>query len=298
MRLVSLAARSSLRFAVFRAVSSAGTLLRPICASCGASRARRSAGCKLLSLLNRRARTVLKLSIRPTGCCERRHRHRATLLRETLPCLLCSNTTALHQQHTRADARALSDRDKKRIETRNSTPLHKMPRRRKPTTSSGSAGSQRRRSFQSDSSDDWEDEPTRGEVYRDRFLSILRFLWDTTKLTMVWLSFVWLAAHLFDEWSLRDARRAIDVAEALAANSDLNGARDAYGVALGHLQRAEVREPFAASALAAGGRLFRLPVLFLLRNPWPAVEARLIALAATIRELASVPEPGENWERR
>ena len=173
-----------------------------------------------------------------------------------------------------------------------------MPRRRKPTTSSGSAGSQRRRSFQSDSSDDWEYEPTRGEVYRDRFYAILRFLWDTTKLTMVWLSFVWLAAHLFDEWSLRDAQKAIEQAEALAANSDLNGARDAYSVALGHLQRAEVREPFAASALAAGGRLFRLPVLFLLRNPWPAVEARLIALAATIRALASVPEPGENWERR
>ena len=71
-----------------------------------------------------------------------------------------------------------------------------MPRRRKPTTSSGSAGSQRRRSFQSDSSDDWEYEPTRGEVYRDRFYAILRFLWDTTKLTMAWLSFVWLAAHL------------------------------------------------------------------------------------------------------
>ena len=83
----------------------------------------------------------------------------------------------------------------------------KMPRRRKPTTSSGSAGSQRRRSFQSDSSDDWEYEPTRGEVYRDRFYAILRFLWDTTKLTMAWLSFVWLAAHLFDEWSLRDARK-------------------------------------------------------------------------------------------
>ena len=174
----------------------------------------------------------------------------------------------------------------------------KMPRRRKPTTSSGSAGSQRRRSFQSDSSDDWEYEPTRGEVYRDRALSLLRFLWDTTKLTMVWLSFVWLAAHVFDEWSLRDASKYIEKAEALAANSDLNGARDAYSVALGHLQRAEVREPFAASALAAGGRLFRLPVLFLLRNPWPAVEARLIALAATIRALASVPEPGENWERR
>ena len=173
-----------------------------------------------------------------------------------------------------------------------------MPRRRKPTTSSGSAGSQRRRSFQSDSSDDWEYEPTRGEVYRDRFYAVLRFLWDTTKLTMVWLSFVWLAAHLFDEWSLRDARKYIDVAEQMATKSDLNGARDAYGVALGHLQRAEVREPFAASALAAGGRLFRLPVLFLLRNPWPAVEARLIALAATIRALASVPEPGENWERR
>ena len=173
-----------------------------------------------------------------------------------------------------------------------------MPRRRKPTTSSGSAGSQRRRSFQSDSSDDWEYEPTRGEVYRDRFISILRFLWDTTKLTMVWLSFVWLAAHLFDEWSLRDAQKAIEKAEALASASDLNGARDAYSVALGHLQRAEVREPFASSALAAGGRLFRLPVLFLLRNPWPAVEARLIALAATIRALASVPEPGENWERR
>ena len=174
----------------------------------------------------------------------------------------------------------------------------KMPRRRKPTTSSGSAGSQRRRSFQSDSSDDWEYEPTRGEVYRDRALSLLRFLWDTTKLTMVWLSFVWLAAHLFDEWSLRDAQKAIERAESLASNSDLNGARDAYAVALGHLQRAEVREPFASSALAAGGRLFRLPVLFLLRNPWPAVEARLIALAATIRALASVPEPGENWERR
>ena len=173
-----------------------------------------------------------------------------------------------------------------------------MPRRRKPTTSSGSAGSQRRRSFQSDSSDDWEYEPTRGEVYRDRFIAVLRFLWDTTKLTLVWLSFVWLAAHLFDEWSLRDARKAIDIAEALAANSDLNGARDAYGTALAHLQRAEVREPFASSALAAGGGLFRLPVLFLLRNPWPAVEARLIALAATIRALASVPEPGENWERR
>ena len=174
----------------------------------------------------------------------------------------------------------------------------KMPRRRKPTTSSGSAGSQRRRSFQSDSSDDWEYEPTRGEVYRDRFYAILRFLWDTTKLTMVWLSFVWLAAHLFDEWSLRDARKYIEVAEQMATKSDLNGARDAYAVALGHLQRAEVREPFASSALAAGGRLFRLPVLFLLRNPWPAVEARLIALAATIRALASVPEPGENWERR
>ena len=173
-----------------------------------------------------------------------------------------------------------------------------MPRRRKPTTSSGSAGSQRRRSFQSDSSDDWEYEPTRGEVYRDRFIAVLRFLWDTTKLTMVWLSFVWLAAHLFDEWSLRDARKYIEVAEQMATKSDLNGARDAYSVALGHLQRAEVREPFAASALAAGGRLFRLPVLFLLRNPWPAVEARLIALAATIRALASVPEPGENWERR
>ena len=168
-----------------------------------------------------------------------------------------------------------------------------MPRRRKPTTSSGSAGSQRRRSFQSDSSDDWEYEPTRGEVYRDRFYAILRFLWDTTKLTMAWLSFVWLAAHVFDEWSLRDARKYIDVAEQMATKSDLNGARDAYSVALGHLQRAEVREPFASSALAAGGRLFRLPVLFLLRNPWPAVEARLIALAATIRALASVPEPGE-----
>ena len=118
-----------------------------------------------------------------------------------------------------------------------------MPRRRKPTTSSGSAGSQRRRSFQSDSSDDWEYEPTRGEVYRDRFYAILRFLWDTTKLTTVWLSFVWLAAHLFDEWSLRDARKYIEVAEQMATKSDLNGARDAYAVALGHLQRAEVREP-------------------------------------------------------
>ena len=88
------------------------------------------------------------------------------------------------------------------------------------------------------------------------------------------------------------AKPSISVAEQMATNSDLNGARDAYSVALGHLQRAEVREPFAASALAAGGRLFRLPVLFLLRNPWPAVEARLIALAATIRALASVPEPG------
>ena len=53
-----------------------------------------------------------------------------------------------------------------------------------------------------------------------------------------------------------------------------------------------------ASGLAAGGRLCRLPGLFLLRSPWPAVEARLIAIAATIRALASVPEPGENWERR
>ena len=105
---------------------------------------------------------------------------------------------------------------------------NKMPRRRKPTTSSGSrrlaappelperllvtTGSTRRRA---------------ARVYRDRFCAILRFLWDTTKLTMVWLSFVWLAAHLFDEWSLRDARKYIDVAEQLATKSDLNGARDA-----------------------------------------------------------------------
>ena len=63
----------------------------------------------------------------------------------------------------------------------------KMPAPASPATSSGSAGSQRRRSFQSDSSDDWEYEPTRGEVYRDRFYAMLRFLWDTTKLTMIWL---------------------------------------------------------------------------------------------------------------
>ena len=118
-RLVSLAARSSLLVVVLRAVSSAGTLLRPICASCGASRARRSAGCKLLSLLNRRARTVLKLSIRPTGCCERRHRHRATLLRETLPCTISAAAPLLFTSSIRAQTRARS-----RIETRNSTPQH------------------------------------------------------------------------------------------------------------------------------------------------------------------------------
>jgi hypothetical protein len=211
------------------------------------------------------------------------------LLSAGQPCFTSSNT--------RAAQRALSQRHAKH--TAAAAPQITMPRRRKPTTSSGSAGSQRRRSFQSDSSDDWEYEPTRGEVYRDRFYAILRFLWDTTKLTLLWLSFVWLAAHVFDEWSLRDAQKAIEKAESLASNSDLNGARDAYSVALGHLQRAEVREPFAASALAAGGRLFRLPVLFLLRNPWPAVEARLIALAATIRALASVDVPKEEgWERR
>ena len=62
--------------------------------------------------------------------------------------------------------------------------LPQRRRYRKPSSAAASprraapAGSQRRRSFQSDSSDDWEYE-TRGEVYRDRFYAILRFLWDT-----------------------------------------------------------------------------------------------------------------------
>ena len=112
-----------------------------------------------------------------------------------------------------------------------------MPRRRSATTSAGSAASRSPRKAPSDGGDDWEYEPTRGEVYRDRARVLVRFLWDTTKLTLLWLSVVWVAAHLCDEWTLRDAKRALARAETLAP-TDLNGARDAYAVALEHLQRA------------------------------------------------------------
>ena len=156
-----------------------------------------------------------------------------------------------------------------------------MPRRRSTTTSAGSAASRSPRKAPSDGDDDWEYEPTRGEVYRDRARIIVRFLWDTTKLTLLWLSVVWVAAHAFDEWTLRDAKRALARAEALAPN-DLNGARDAYAVALEHLQRAAVREKFSV------------------RDPWASVERQLIQLAQKLRTLASVvvPETDWDWERR
>ena len=174
-----------------------------------------------------------------------------------------------------------------------------MPRRRSTTTSAGSAAARSPRKGPSDGDDDWEYEPTRGEVYRDRARIIVRFLWDTTKLTLLWLSVVWVAAHAFDEWTLRDAKRALARAEALAPY-DLNGARDAYAVALEHLQRAAVREKFSTSVLAAGSRIFRLPVLFLVRDPWASVERQLIQLAQKLRTLASVvvPETDWDWERR